>query len=892
MEPGSKIGGYRILSQLGAGGMGEVWRAEDTKLGREVALKVLPADVANDPDRSARFEREAKVLASLNHPNIATSVRTGIRVRGGRGTTTFLVMELVEGEELSQRIRRGPIPADEAIRLALQIAEALEAAHDQGIVHRDLKPANIMITGEDTVKVLDFGLAKAWETETADSSLSLSPTMTKHATVEGVILGTAAYMSPDQARGKKVDRRADIWAFGVVLWEMLTGRKLFEGDTVSDVLAAVLRSDLDLDALPPGTPPSLRNLVARCLEREPRQRLQCAGDARLALQAGIDVVEPQTSAPSTWINRLGLVVGALGIVAAVATLVWGWLGPETKTGEALHVNISEAAFKQYTNTAISPDGRWLAYTLDDERSSLQLRSLDSFDIRTVPETQDVENPFFSPDGRWVAYFSSVSDAIFKVSLSGGGPIRLAGVTISSSFNTGAWHPNGHMIVSGAAIDGRAWSGLAVVPDSGGDATVLTTLGPDENFHHEPFVVPDSEWVLYTADNILGWSVWAVSLTTGDSKPVVTGASSPQVLESGQLLAYRYEQQDVVMYRFDPDTATVDGEPTVVLQGVGNGPREGGRYAVSKSGTLIYTPLDDGSMLAGGRKVVWVTRTGEVDSVFDERAAWAQPRISPDGRRLLMRKVITPECNLWTYDLARGTLTRITFDEDTHDPLWGFSGDTVLYSGGSDPVRALKEVAADGTGQPKPVLETEKSIRASSWSGDGQLLALAVRGADLNDDIWVLDEASGSEPTPFLDTRFAERYPAFSPDGRWLAYASEESGRWEVYVRPYPGPGGRIQVSNGGGLEPLWSGDGRELFFRTSDTMMVVPVKVDHGLVFDRPKPLFADPYLRSSNISPDVHAYDVTPDGSRFLMIQQDDQGALNPDLRVVIGWLDSLELK
>ena len=934
MEPGTTIGGYRILSQLGAGGMGEVWRAEDMKLGRQVALKVLPEDVAGDPERSARFEREAKVLASLNHPNIATlygleslttnpaagtaapqdgqaspeaSVAHAPRVPDASsespqnaGTSpspqaprpmTFLVMELVEGEELSDRIRRGPIPIDETTAIAVQIAEALEAAHEQGIVHRDLKPANIMIAGDGTVKVLDFGLAKAWETETSDASLSLSPTMTKHATVEGVILGTAAYMSPDQARGKKVDRRADIWAFGVVLWEMLTGRKLFDGDTVSDVLAAVLRAKPDLDALPRDTPPHLRSLVARCLEREPRQRLQCAGDARLALQTEYDVNETPAAAAPPRINRLALVVGVLGILVAVATLAWAMLRSQPQSQEALHVNISEAAFKQFTNTAISPNGRWLAYTLDDETSNLQLRSLDSFDIRTVPETEDVENPFFSPDGRWVAYFSSAADAIFKVSLSGGGPSRLPGVTISTSFNTGAWHPDGHLIVSGVAIEGKAWSGLALVPESGGEASVLTTLGPDENFHHEPCVVPDSEWVLYTNDNSRDWEVWAVSLATGETKVVVNGAATPRVLDSGHLLAYRYEQQDVVMYRFDPKTATVDGEPTVVLQGVGNGPREGGRYEVSKSGTLIYTPLGDASMLAGGRTVVWVDRKGGIEDAFDEKAAWSQPRIAPDGRQLLLRKVMTPECALWTYDISRGTLTRITFDEDTHDPLWGLSGDTVLYSGGTDPARTLKVVAADGTGQPRPVLDLEQSIRAASWSGDGRLLALGVRSADLNDDIWVLDEDAGPEPKPFLDSRFSERYPAFSPDGQWIAYASEESGSWEVYVRPYPGPGGRVQISNGGGFEPLWSGNGRELFFRTSDTMMAVTVQRDDGLIFGRPEPLFEDPYLRSSNISPDVHGYDVMPDGSRFLMIQQDDQGVLNFDLRVVVGWLDSLDL-
>ena len=346
-----------------------------------------------------------------------------------------------------------------------------------------------------------------------------------------------------------------------------------------------------------------------------------------------------------------------------------------------------------------------------------------------------------------------------------------------------------------------------------------------------------------------------------------------------------------MYHFDEESATVSGEPVVVLQTVGNGPREGGRYAVSDNGTLVFTPLGDSSMLASGRTVVWVDRQGQFEQAVDERSSWAQPRISPDGRRLLIRKVETPNCSLWTYDFERTTLTRISFDEDTHDPLWDPSGETVIYAGSTEPARILMRVAVDGTGEPQSFVESDLSLRAASWSGDGNRLALGARGPDLNDDIWVIDSDLGPDPAVFLDSRFAERYPAFSPDGRWLAYASDESGAWQVYVRPYPGPGGRIQVSSDGGREPRWSGDGEELFFRTDSQMMAVSVRQGDDLVFGRPVPLFDDAYLRPSKISPDVHSYDVSPDGSRFVMIERSDQGAANPDLKVIIGWLDSLEL-
>ena len=900
---GQNLAHYRITAALGAGGMGEVWRATDATLGREVALKLLPDDLAADPERLARFEREAKLLASLNHPNIATlfgletvtrEVETDSSGTGaGTEEMTFLVMELVEGEGLDEVIARGPVPVDEAIAIAVQIAEALEAAHEAGIVHRDLKPANVKIRPDGTVKVLDFGLAKAWE-EDAGTDLSLSPTLTRHATAAGVILGTAAYMAPEQARGKPVDRRADIWSFGVVLWEMLTGHKAFDGDTVTDVLAAVLTRDLDLESLPRMTPPTVRRVVQRALERDPNRRLQCAGDARLELAAPAadPIVTHESASPSA--GRLGLVVGALGLVAAAVGIGWAMLHrPQPVANRPLHVDVARAGFKEFSNTAISPDGQWIAYTLNEDDSDLQLRSLGGFDVRTVTGTPNIENPFFSPDGQWVAYFDPITDGIGKVSLTGGNRVRLPGITVVTSFRSGSWHPDGVLIFSSAVIDGSATNGLAMASTSGGEVTALTTPTPDQVYHHQPHVVPDSDWVLFTVETALDWEVWAVSIASKESKLVVASASTPQVVGSGHLLAYRYNQEDVVAYPFDTRTATVTGAPSVVLQNVGWDARDGGRFAVSRSGTLIYSQVDDSNVLSTTRSVVWVDRKGGVEPALEKRSSWAQPRLSPDGRKILLREIHTPECILWTYDTGRQILTRISFEEDAHDPLWDPSGDSVIYSGGLEPTRELHRIAADGTGSPEVFASGDVSLRAASWSGDGRLLALGGRGTNLEDDVWVLDTTDGGEPHPFLDSRFAEHFPSFSPDGRWLAYASDEAGRWEIYVRPYPGPGGRIQVSTDGGHEPLWSGDGDELFYRTSSSMMAVSVRTEGDrLVFGRPEALFDDPFMRPSKISPDLHSYDVAPDGSRFVMVQPNNQGEANPDLRVVIGWLDTLELE
>ena len=900
---GNTLAHYRITAELGAGGMGEVWRAEDTRLGREVALKVLPEEFAQDPERMARFEREAKVLASLNHPNIATlygleTVESGADAVEGTNENsslesrasspvTFLAMELVEGEDLSERIARGPIPIEETIPIALQIAEALEAAHEQGIVHRDLKPANIKLTEDGVIKVLDFGLAKTWETEAGDSSLSLSPTVT-HATAAGVILGTAAYMSPEQARGKSADRRADIWAFGVVLWEMLTGRKLFEGETVSDVLASVLKEAPDLGALPGDTPSALRRLAGRCLEKDPRDRLQWIGDARLELE-GKDHYPPLRRPSSTSRPWIGWATAAVGLAVGFAAVGWSVLRPAGRASEPIHLEIADAGFTSYSNSAISPDGRQLAYFSVDTDGNylLRTRSIDSFETRAIPGAEGGENPFFSPDGEWLAYFVPEKRTVEKVPMAGGTGQRLPGVQVAGYFNSGAWHPDGYLILSGAIVEGNQWQGLVIVPDAGGEPEILTTPMEPERRHYLPEVMADSPWALFTYQTEEDHFIAAVSLESGERKVVLEGATTPQYLDSGHLLAFRPALNDVVVVPFDKASASLRGEPRTIISQVGGITRGSGQYAVSENGTLIYnSPSASGAQFFVG-EVVLVNRAGDIEEIDENPTSWSQPRFSADGKRLLLRRIRTPNCELWTRDLERGTTTRITFEHDTHDPLWDAKGDQVLYAGDQGARRSIFRAPADGSGSAVLMIDTQVSVHPASWTADGRRLALGASSQKTGDDVWVLDLDVGPDPFHFLATRFGERHPSFSPDGRWIAYTSDESGHWEVFVRPYPGPGGRTQISTDGGTEPLWSPDGSELFFRANGNLLAVAVSDAGGsLSISAPSILFEDPFERSTGANPDQRHYDISPDGTRFAMIRPDPTSNDQRHLRIVIDWL------
>ncbi len=712
-------------------------------------------------------------------------------------------MELVEGEDLSERIARGAIPIDEATAIATQIAEALEAAHEQGIVHRDLKPANIKLRPDGTVKVLDFGLAKAWETDQDDSSFSMSPTMTAHATAAGVILGTAAYMSPEQARGKKVDRRADIWSFGVVLWEMLTGHKLFEGDTVTDVLAAVLTREVDLDVLPPAASPSLRRLLARCLERQPRDRLQWIGDARLELQDVNDPPPHERDAPPSrsWI---GWAVAVVAIVIGCSAIAWSVLQPKGRSSEPIHLELADAGFTSSSNSSIAPNGQMVAYCTNDSDAILVLetRRLDSFEPGPISGVEGAENPFFSPDGKWLAFFAPNERAVGKASIEDGTVQNLPGVQVSGYFNSGTWHPDGFLILSGAVIEGNQWQGLVTVPDSGGEPQILTSPSGLERRHYLPEAVDGSPWVLFTISTLDGQSVAAVSLETGEQKVMLEGASTPRFLESGHLLVFRPAFDDLAIAPFDPDSATLLGGPESVLSPVGETNRGTGQYVLADNGTLIYDPPSTGGSEFFLADVVLVDRAGGIEELDAEKASWSQPRFSPDGDQLLLRRIETPNCDLWTRDLERGTTTRITFEHDTHNRLWDSSGGNVMYAGDQGARRSVFRVASDGSSAPVVMIDADVSMYPASWSADGRRLVLGVVNQHSGDDVWVLDLDRESDPFPFLDSRFGERYPVFSPDGRWIAYSSDESGHWEVFVRPYPGPGGRVQVSTDGGTEPL------------------------------------------------------------------------------------------
>ncbi len=850
---------------------------------------------SSDPERLARFEREAKTLAALNHPSVAAVY--GLHEADG---LRFLVMELVPGEDLAERLARGPMPLEEALPVARQIAEGLEAAHARGIVHRDLKPANVKLTDGGRVKVLDFGLAKPTDPFGGGSSVSptasptMSPTITSGGTAAGTILGTAAYMSPEQARGKAVDQRTDVWAFGCLLFEMLTGKRAFFGETVSDTLAAVLRGEPEMAALPAATPASLRRLIRRCLEKDPERRLRDLADARIeivdaqegrsdadgepaaAAAATRAAAAPRAAARPRWLVPLG------ALALAAAALFAGYRMRSVPTPASWSATIPGAGFNTGSTSAISPDGRWIAYSPPAlvGRSPIQLRAANSFESRPISGTAAGAGPDFSPDGKWLAY--SGERGLYRVSLSGGSPQRVADTL---GFNTFfGWGPGDTMIVESVRIAGAFWNGLATIASPGAAPEKLTTPAPGERFHLQPTVLPGGKSVLFTVNNVDStFSIAVAQLTPGPHRMILRDASTPHYLASGHLLFFRPSADEIAAVRFDAARGEPVGEPVTLLPGVMRGPNGEGAYDVADDGTLIYTAADTATGLAGEARLVWVDRAGKATPILDETASWAQPRISPDGTKLLVRKAQTPNCDLWLRDLARGTMTRVTFEGDNHDPAWGPGSDRISFAVQNERARGMASKAWDGTGPAELVAEAEDSRMAPSWSADGRVLAF-VEETTGGTDIWV--QTQGSEARPFLNTEFNENTPAVSPDGRFIAYTSNESGRPEIYVRPWPGPGSRYQVSTAGGTGALWSKDGRTLYYAEGDAMMEVRLSTAPGFQAAQPVKLFSGRFGwgRPGN-------YDVTADGSRFVMVEML-RGAEAPDLRVVTNWLGEVRAK
>ncbi len=891
---GSSVAHFKVTSKLGEGGMGEVWRAEDTKLGREVALKMLPSGFADDPDRLARFEREARVLASLSHANIAGI--HGIEESDGQ---RFLVMEIAEGEPLNERIARGPFSVEEAARVAVQIAQALESAHESGVVHRDLKPANVVLSPEGKVKVLDFGLAKALAPEGVSGvggELSMSPTLTQAMTQAGVLLGTAGYMSPEQARGKPVDRRADIWAFGCVLYEMLTGRRTFDGETATDVLGAIVHKEPELDKLPADVPQRIRRLLEQCLQKDATMRLQSIGDARIALQEWLEnpeaVVREEPSSSPGWMPWVAAAIaGVLGI--ALGAFFFRGAEPEPPPVRRFTVELAEHRLMTGRGAAavISPDGKRLAIQANaGNRGVLYLRALDQLEpvqVAEGPSGSWPHDPFFSPDSQWMAFFTDTE--LKKMPVTGGSPITLADVGRPRG---GDWSRDGRIVFSPGSD-----TGLSVVAASGGEVTQITEV-PDNGTeaHRYPQWLPGDKAVLFTSVTPGGApNVEVVELSSGERRVVNQGGSYGRYVPTGHVLFV--DGAAVFAQPFDVDRLEATGSPMPVLEGVESQPLDGqAQYSVAADGTLLYVP---GSDDVATFSIAWADRRGDLEPLWDEEGLYGTPRLSPDGRKLAVAVERQGNFDIWVYDLAREVPTRITFGEGYDaDPVWSPDGRFIAFASDRDGPVAAYRTRSDGTGEAELLLESgEIEFPAPiDWSADGERLVLVTPSKiGSGNDLFFLAADGSGEIEPFLDSSFDESDAAFSRDGRFIAYLSTKSGRPEIYVDALDGDG-HWQISDGGGWQPQWSGNSRELFFRTMEGLEVVTLSYAGGdLEVGRPELLFGEVFGGPSGVRVPgylFYDYDVTAEGDRVVVFPRGQTGD-EPDDRtalLVTGWLGELE--
>ena len=903
LAPGSRLGPYEVVAQIGAGGMGEVYRARDGRLNRDVALKVLPDLFASDPDRLARFQREAQVLATLKHPNIG--IIYGLEESEH---THALVLELIEGETLADAIARGPVPVSEALAIAMQVAHALEAAHEQGVIHRDLKPANIKVTSDGEVKVLDFGLARLAQTgETSGSGAlaaqSMSPTITTPAaTGIGVMLGTAAYMAPEQAKGKTADKRSDVWAFGCVLFEMLTGKRPFEGEDVSDTLANVLKMDPDWNALPKDVPPAVRTLLTRCLEKDRRKRISDIAAALFALDDAARIpsfgaagsAEPAPVVPSSrW--RLAL-VGVLallggGAIAGSAT----WLATRVEPPRVVRTTIMTAGETQLTidgstrDLAITADGSRVVYVASN---SLVVRPLDSLDAVSILSTgrlpTRIHNPFVSPDGEWVGY-EVASTSLRKVSIGGGPPITIS--MTGGQLRGAAWLVDDTIVF---ATNDQA-TGLRRVSAGGGAVTELTK--PDrergEGDHVWPEALPGGRAVLFTVTALSGGldaaQIEVLDLVSGQRKILVRGGSDGRYVPSGHIVFAAGATLRAVA--FDEDTLETRGTPVPVLPRLVTKATGAGDFAVASDGTLVYADGPVGGTVGAQRTLVWVDRAGREEPVSAPPRAYVYPRISPEGGRVVL-DVRDQERDIWLWDLARNALTRVTLDPGVDQTaVWAPDGRRLFFASGREGITNLFSQPADGSGMAERLAKAPYTQNPTSVSPDGRFVVFyEIRPAGRDIMMLTLD---GGTVQPLFQTRFDELNGDISPDGRWLAYESNSSGRVEVYVSPFPNvKDGQKQVSTGGGMQPGWARSGQEMFYFDLDgSLMSVRVTPRPG-VWNAASPtkLFDSGYFTGDQTFL-VRNFDVSPDGQRFLMIKPGAGGqeATSPHIVVVQNWLEEL---
>ena len=886
--------------------MGEVWRAHHPALKRDDALKVLPDAFVANPERLARFHREAQVLASLNHPNIA-------HVYGfeDAGDAKALVMELVEGPTLADRLAEGAIPVHEALPIAAQIAEAIEAAHEHGIVHRDLKPANVKVRPDGTVKVLDFGLAKAAE-PAADLSRSqaLSPTITAAAmTQAGVILGTAGYMSPEQAKGHAADKRSDIWSFGCVLYEMVTGRRAFEGEEVGDTLASVIKSDPDWSLLPSDLSPAVRTLIEQCLVKDRRKRIGDIAVARFVLTQQTALTTPArttTTVPrSTPRMRSALVLGALGAVALGAAVTW--LMMRTAPSRPLQTRFSVEAVRPitrnafYRNVAISPDGARLIYAGvgAGTRQQLFVRRLDQLDTQEMRGIPEGNSPFFSPDGQSVGFFVASSTELKKAPIDGGAVISLS--KYSGTPRGATWGANDTIVF---ATNDTA-TGLFSVPAGGGDPQILTRPDPEkgEQDHLFPAMLPGDRAVVFTIARAGGSvddsHIAALDLESGRTTTLVRGGSHAIYVDSGHLVYAAAGGLRAV--RFDPDRLTISGDPVAVVEQVQTLGSGAAQFDVSRTGTLVFMPGNEDAIASVARPMVWVDRSGREQAINAPAHGYVLPRLSPDGKRVALDVRDQTE-DIWIWDLERETLTKLTTSVSSNTwPIWTPTGTHIVFTSARDGRgQNLFRQRADFTGVAERLTTSVGTQHAMSFSPDGKALVVQTYGGNLVDLSLMSMEtllsgkpATGTiEPQPLVRTPAGEAGAEISPDGRWLAYYSNISGRNEVYVRAFPNveSGGQWTISTAGGTRPAWSRNGREMFYLdVNGAMMAVPVQTTPTFSAGKPTKLFDANWWAVLS----ARMYDVTADGQRFLAIKDlssDGESTTPQTFTVVVNWIEELK--
>jgi len=898
IAPGTVFAGrYEILGKIGEGGMGEVYRALDKNLSRPVAIKILPNAFAEDKERLARFEREAKLLAVLNHPNIAAI--HGLEEAGGR---RFLVLEMAEGETLKTKLDRGPIEVDEALELCRQVAEGLEAAHEKGIIHRDLKPGNIMLMPEGKVKILDFGLAKAYLSESSDIDIATSPTITAQMTEPGVILGTAGYMSPEQARGREVDKRADIWAFGCILYECLTGRRAFPGDTVPDTLAQVLKGEPDWSALPAITPINIKTLLHRCLRKNPKTRLREIGDARIEIdEAGFHPAEERTISrrfPLGWIFAIGMAFILIGVL--VRPLIWKTyksvlsVGPtasaiKLEPGYSLDGLPERFGWPTRTAMVISRDGMFIIYcaSKDGEASKakpqLFMRRLDKLEAKPIPGTEGGIAPFLSPDNRWVGFWAE--GKLFKVAVEGGIPEPLCDVKWPFGFS---WCPDNQIIYASEYS-----RGLLRVSGDGGIPEILTEPDKSKNefSHRLPHCLPDGRSVLFTITKH-GWDIEPhiaiLDLKTRKWSLLIENASDARFVPSGHVLFLR--QGRLMAVPFDLARLELRGREASVIDGVMQSMNTWGSYqyvdagqmTVSDSGSLVYSAggiLPDSAYL-----LVWVDQKGDAERIISQKGPYFRPRLSNDGGRIAYA-LWGRQQGVWIYDIGRATSSLLTDEGRPSNVVWTPDGKRLLFSQHAPSSKDIFWMPVDASSSAEPLLSGGNDKWVGSLSPDGSKLAFVLNNGD-NWDINILDLRS-RRAEPFLNSQSFEAFPEFSPDGRWLAYCSDESGRKEVYVRPFPGPGGRWQISHQGGTQSVWVRDGRQLFYRSEDKVWVVDTRTEGDFWASKPRLLFTNP---NYFLGEPLRGFDVSIDGKRFLMVQTEEEKQRPISEMVLIqNWFEEL---